>query len=134
MPVDEWIPEPSAPPSVIDNAKLQALVDISRRDSLHQLTQELVESEQQWLAFAINADRKSWLEAAGELGNDDLVHLMKALAMAEMQVTGCTAGAKSPVIYLNSLLKQRGSSLSHEDLRWLKQNSNNRFLPNGPII
>ena len=134
MPVDEWVPEQSASPKVIDSAKLEALVDISRRQSLHRLAEEIGESEQQWLALAMNADRKSWLSAAEGFGNDDLIHLMKALAMAEMCITGCTVGAKSPVIYLNGLLKHRSGSLSHEDLRWLKQNSSNRFLPNGPII
>lgn len=134
MPIGEWQPENSDQQTTIDAEKLQALIAISQRGQLLQLADELGEDEQQWLAFAMHAVRDIWLESAGELNSDELVHLMKALAIAEMNIAGCSVGEKSPVIYLNRLLKQRGESLEREDLLWIKQHSNNRFLPNGPVL
>jgi hypothetical protein len=98
------------------------------------LAQHLDSGQQQWLAFAMRASRDRWIEATGNLNDADLIHLIKALTIAEMCIPGCTVAEKSPVIYLNRLLKQRGSRLSRDDLLWIKQHSSNRFIPNGPAL
>ena len=134
MPIGEWQPDNSVQQSNIDSAKLQSLIAISERGELLQLADQLGDDEQQWLAFAMHAVRGSWQQASEALNSEQLVHLMKVLAIAEMNIPGCTVGEKSPVIYLNRLLKQRGDSLEREDLLWIKQHSNNRFLPNGPVL
>jgi hypothetical protein len=134
MPIGEWQPENSAQQTTIDTEKLEALIAISQRGELLELADQLGDDDQQWLAFAMRAVRDIWLQAADALSNDKLVHLMKALAIAEMNIPGCSVAEKSPVIYLNRLLKQRGESLVREDLLWIKQHSNNRFLPNGPVL
>ena len=134
MPIGEWQPENSAQQTTIDTEKLEALIAISQRGELLELADQLGDDDQQWLAFAMHAVRDTWLQAADALSNDKLVHLMKALAIAEMNIPGCSVAEKSPVIYLNRLLKQRGDSLVREDLLWIKQHSNNRFLPNGPVL
>jgi glycerol-3-phosphate O-acyltransferase len=134
MPIGEWQPDSSNQQTAIDTAKLEALIAISHQGQLLELANQLGDSEQQWLAHAMHARRDSWLQAAGDMSSDDLIHLMKALAIAEMNIAGCTVGEKSPVIYLNRLLKQRGAALCRQDLLWIKQHSNNRFLPNGPVL
>jgi glycerol-3-phosphate O-acyltransferase len=134
MPIGEWQPENSAQQTTIDTEKLEALIAISQRGELLELADQLGDDDQQWLAFSMHAVRDTWLQAADALSNDKLVHLMKALAIAEMNIPGCSVAEKSPVIYLNRLLKQRGDSLMREDLLWIKQHSNNRFLPNGPVL
>jgi hypothetical protein len=134
MSIGEWQPDSSSEQTAIDVAKLEALIAFSHQGQLLELANHLGDSEQQWLAGVMHARRDSWLEAASDMSGDDLIHLMKALAIAEMNIAGCTVGEKSPVIYLNRLLKQRGATLGRQDLLWIKQHSNNRFLPNGPIL
>jgi hypothetical protein len=51
-----------------------------------------------------------------------------------MQIPGCSVGAKSPVITLHRMLKQRGAKLGHDDLAWIKEHSDYRFIPNGPVL
>ena len=134
MAIGEWQPDNNVQQSSIDSAKLESLIAISERGELLQLADQLGDDEQQWLAFAMHAVRDIWQQATDALSSEQLVHLMKVLAIAEMNIPGCTVGEKSPVIYLNRLLKQRGDSLEREDLLWIKQHSNNRFLPNGPVL
>ena len=134
MSIDEWVPDKPEPQFAIDGAKLEKLIAIDQQQKLDQLTDQLAEDEQQWLAFAMKAEGNCWLRAAGAFGNNEIVHLIRTLAIAEMRIPGCTVGASSPIISLNRLLKQRGASLSREDLLWHKQHSTNRFIPNGPIL
>ena len=140
MSIGEWQPDSSSESSdsseqtAIDAAKLEALIAFSHQGQLLELANLLDDSEQQWLARVMHARRDSWLQAASDMSSDELIQLMKALAIAEMNIAGCTVGEKSPVIYLNRLLKQRGAALGRQDLLWIKQHSHNRFLPNGPIL
>ena len=43
------------------------------------------------------------------------------------------AGDRSPVITLNKLLKAFGHKLDRQSLLWIRANTQNKFLPNGPI-
>lgn len=132
MPVEEWPPTQSA---VIDIEleKLERLASLDASGEVTRLAQVLDAKERDWLVFVMKTDRGAWEKAAAPLSDMQLVGLIKALAIAEMELPGCLVGEKSPVIYLNRMLKARGKPLSRDDLLWLKQHSNNRFLPNGPI-
>ncbi|MGB5325866.1 MAG: hypothetical protein WBN40_10640, partial [Pseudomonadales bacterium] len=59
--------------------------------------------------------------------------LMRFFTCAEMQLPGWQAGDKSPVIAINKILKRRGHKLDKAMLGWIRQHSDNRFLPNGPL-
>jgi hypothetical protein len=134
MAVGEWQPGTEGPASTIDRQQLGTLIAISQRQQLQELSQQLDPSQQQWLGAAMRGGDSAWLHAADDCEAAELVHLIKALTIAEMQIPGCSLGAKSPVIALNRLLKQRGSKLSRDDLAWIKQHSDNRFIPNGPVL
>ena len=62
-----------------------------------------------------------------------LVGWLRALTLAEETVPGCEAGARSPVIGLARLLRERGDYPA--DLTpWIKAVSSNRFLPYGSLL
>ena len=62
-----------------------------------------------------------------------LLGWLRALTLAEETVPGCEAGAKSPVIGLARLLRERGDYPA--DLTaWIKAVSSNRFLPYGSLL
>ena len=129
----EWLPKNSAKLN-LDTDQLQRLARISAQGKLDTIKTLLTESEQNDLTQSMPASREQWQAAATPLSDDELVDLIKTLAIAEMQLPNCNLGAKSVVIHIHRLLKQRGKALSKENLYWLKQHSTNRFLPNGPVL
>ena len=134
MPTDQWIPQNENTAFSLDSSHLRQLISLSAEDRLADMEAALSDEQTHWLAQAMQASREQWQSAASTLDDADLIHLFKSLAMAEMQIAGCTVGVKSPAIAINGLLKQRGGSLPRNELLWLRQNSSNRFLPNGPVL
>lgn len=65
-------------------------------------------------------------------GSDRLTGWLHALTLAEETIPGCEAGARSPVILIARLLRERGDYPA--DLtQWIKRVSSNRFLPYGSL-
>ncbi len=134
MGIGEWQPGGEKPPQAIEPQKLAMLVALSQQEKLARLAERLDPDQQKWLGTAMHSGDDAWTQAASNCDEAELVHLIRALVIAEMQIPGCVVGAKSPVIALNRVLKQRGAKLSHDDLAWIKEHSDNRFIPNGPVL
>lgn len=134
MSMEEWVPPQARASCTLPPERLQTLIDLSRDGALESIGEVLDETEKTWLKQAMHGAHDSWASAADPLGDEDLVHLMKAVAVAEMKLPGCTVGDQSPVIALNRVLKRRGGRLATTDLQWLRRHSSNRFLPNGPVL
>lgn len=134
MAVGEWQPGGERSLQAIEPQKLAALVALSQQEKLQRLAEQLDPAQQKWLGAAMHSGDDAWTQAAGDCDDAELVHLIKALAVAEMQIPGCSVGAKSPVIALNRMLKQRGAKLGQDELAWIKEHSDNRFIPNGPVL
>ena len=65
--------------------------------------------------------------------DDVIIDLIKFFTLAEMTYSGWKAGKKSPVIYLVKILK--GRAVFCDELRkWIKNNSDNRYLPHGSVL
>ena len=65
--------------------------------------------------------------------DDVIIDLIKFFTVAEMTFSGWKAGKKSPVIYLVKILK--GRAVFCDELRkWIKNNSDNRYLPYGSVL
>lgn len=72
-------------------------------------------------------------DVAMGLNDSELEDLIRLFTLAEMQLPGWEGGKKSPVIYLVKILKSRDAFSS--DLRkWIKANTDNRYLPNGSAL
>lgn len=134
MSVGSWNPEGEQPAPTVAETQLAQLANLTRQNTIEDLAKWLSQEDQQWLASTMPVEGLDWQAAANNLSDDDLVVLIRFFTLAEMKVPGCTAGISSPVISLNKLLKARGSKLDKETLQWIKANSDNRFLPNGPIL
>jgi hypothetical protein len=79
-------------------------------------------------------DGAQWQPYLEHLEEAMLLDLIKFFAVAEQLLPHWHGGDKSPVIWITRLLKKRGTPLSRELVLWIKGNSDNRFLPNGPIL
>jgi DNA-binding FadR family transcriptional regulator len=134
MSLGSWDPaaESAAYHLQIEPATLDRLIGYSREDQLAHLDQLIEGDEAQILAGLMLIEHGAWLEAAESRPDDDLVHLIRFFAVAE-NLPGWEAGSKSPVIPLAKALRSRGAKLDREFLQWLREVSDNRFLPYGPL-
>ncbi len=134
MTVGSWTPDSDqSAPRPVDQSVLQHFVALSRNEQLQNLGAALDPATIEQQAYLMSLDAGSWNAAASPLDDDEVWHLMRFFTLAEEQLTGWQAGAQSPVIWLNKVLKQRGAGLQREQLQWIRSHSSNRFLPNGAL-
>ena len=89
--------------------------------------------QQDSIRQAVRASTESWRDFAQEQSSAEITNWIRALTLAEMMFSGLELGARSPVIALVRLLKQRGEY--PDDLtEWGKANTGNRFLPYGSLL
>ena len=79
-------------------------------------------------------DASVWVEALSAFSRSELWSLIQFFTLLEQQDALYYAGDKSHVIGLNKLLKQRGENLTRDEVLWIKANTDNRYLPNGPLL
>jgi hypothetical protein len=75
-----------------------------------------------------------WQPFLQPLETDTLLVLARFFTIAEQQLPHWHGGDKSPVIWIARTLKKRSEPLSREMVLWIKSHTDNRFLPNGPIL
>lgn len=133
--VDSWSPDSTDSDSTPTPGEdvLQRFIALSRANLLAELEQQLDSDEQRHYASCMRCDPEQWLQAAQSFGDEDIEHLMKFFTAAE-RLPGWQAGDRSPVIGLGKLLKQRGTGISKALTLWIKANSDNRYLPHGPLL
>ena len=134
MSIGSWDPaaDAAAHRVTIDPDTLQQLITFSRDDQLDALDSLIDGPQSQALAGLMKIDHDQWLAAAEPMSNDDVLHLLRFFAVAE-NLPGWEAGAASPVIPLARTLRRRGQKLDKDLLRWLREVSENRYLPYGPL-
>lgn len=94
----------------------------------------ILSSEQLQKSQIIEASASAWQIAINEFSNEELVLLIQFFTVVEAQLPAWAAGAKSPAILINRELRRRGEKLNKEILLWIKDNTDNRFIPNGSPI
>lgn len=114
----------------LDRTLLEKIVRSMEGDvnSVTSLTPEIIEAN--WLA---GLPAQQWLDEAKLLNDDQVWALIRFFTLAEMQLADWQGGAESPVIPLSKSLRQRKSPLSRDQLMWIRQHSDNRYLPYGPL-
>ncbi|MCX2801252.1 hypothetical protein [Microbulbifer thermotolerans] len=134
MSVGAWEPESAAnacsDKTQFDRNQLQRF--IAAAQSSAPLMESLAEADQRDSRL-IRLPAQSWLEESAHWSDEQLWQLIRFFTLAEMQLPGWDAGAESAVIPLSKALRQRNTPLSREQLLWIRQNSNNRYLPYGPL-
>ena len=135
MTLGSWNPADSSETIAyhIDPALLQrciAFADADNWQALPAWEQQLPNNSSQMMKLAAH----DWQDALAALDEHALLQLTRFFTLIEQQLPHWHGGDKSPVIWISRLLKKRGTPLSREMVLWIKANSDNRFLPNGPIL
>ncbi|MGK0442243.1 MAG: hypothetical protein ACJA0N_002051 [Pseudohongiellaceae bacterium] len=112
---------------------LQKFLSFAEASQIENIGNSLDDKEQQKLAPIMTLPSECWDEATARLADQDIEKLMQVFTQAE-QLPGWEAGNQSPVIWLGKILKKRGTRISKELTLWIKNNSNNRFLPHGSLL
>lgn len=133
MSLGSWDPNlQSADEGLLTTALIERLVSFDREAQLDQLDALLSEGDKQQLAGLMKIDHPTWQSAVTPLPDAALIHLIRFFTVAE-NLPGWEAGAESPVIPLAKVLRQRGARLDKALLQWIREVSDNRFLPYGPL-
>ncbi|WP_372864670.1 hypothetical protein [Spongiibacter sp.] len=133
MSIGNWTPESEKAVVLIESEWLQRCIALSSDEALAQLPAPFTEAEQQRYSSLMRLPAEPWQQAVAELDNDALIALIRFFTAAEERISGWEAGAESPAIWINKVLRQRGEKLSVDTLRWIRANSRNRFIPNGGL-
>lgn len=135
MSVGAWEPsgEEIKTTAEIDATALPVLIKMSEAGQLNDIQAHLSGEQIMQYRPLMKIDVQKWQAAVEPLSSEHITHLIRFFTLAEMQLEGWEAGNDSPVIALNKVLKKRGDRLDKAMLMWIRENSNNRFIPNGAL-
>lgn len=85
------------------------------------------------LREVVQGSTDEWSGFFADRSSPRLIAWLRVLTLAEEAIPGCEIGAKSPVIVLARLLRERGD-YPDELTPWIKSVSTNRFLPYGSLM
>ena len=83
-------------------------------------------------AALMTLDADAW-NVANSLTDSEIIALVRFFTLAEMQFADWVGGKRSPVVYLVRILKRR-DKFSPELRKWIKANTDNRYLPYGSVL
>jgi len=135
--VDTWDPSQNNDAdntAIIDIDVLLRLAKVSYNEQLAQISQALTSDEISDYRHLMKQNKEEWLKVSPELEQHTIVHLVRFFTLAEAQLSGWEAGSKSPVIWLCRELKNRGAFPDAELIAWIKENTDNKFLPYGNLL
>ncbi|AWF79916.1 hypothetical protein BTJ40_03285 [Microbulbifer sp. A4B17] len=134
MSVGAWEPQVSGPQNEtkdeFNREQLLRLIEIAESDKPFNESIEVIKTVPSTL---IRLPAQHWIEESENWSSTQLWQLIRFFTQAEMKLPGWDAGAESAVIPLAKVLKKRSTPLTKEQLLWIRQNSNNRYLPYGPL-
>jgi len=134
MAIGVWEPANSQSSSSkqIDSKKVNELVKIAGSVDLSDLVSALSQDFIQAENTLMKKQSADW-GCLSDCEDDELELLARFFTLAEMQLTGWDGGNLSPVIYIVKVLKKR-NAFDGELRKWIKANTDNRYLPNGAIL
>lgn len=135
MSTSSWDPKQGQQEAAIEISDEQLLrfARLAAEDKLTDLKTAMHPNEISMGALMRWSDEQ-WQPLLEGLSDDALLDLIRFFTCAEMQLDGWHAGEQSPVIKITRRLKSLGHRLDKELLLWIRQNSNNRYLPNGAVL
>lgn len=80
------------------------------------------------------SSKAQWAPVTDHFSADELKSLCRFFTLAETHWADWFGGDKNPVIWLCKALKKRGEFPDKELTQWIKQHSENRFLPYGNVL
>jgi len=126
--------EPGKPGKAVapDAGRLRRFVQVMEATGGNELAGALSAAEIEEGAPLMKQSASAW-QVADELTTAELELLVRFFTLAEMQLPGWDGGKDSPVVHLVRLLKHR-DAFTPELRKWIKANTDNRYLPHGAAL
>ena len=131
MSVSSW--EPSQQTVKLTQEQLQQLLALST-EQIEAIDLHVDTRLEDSIRGVMQQDLFFWQQQLIDLSNQELCKLMQVFTTCEQLLDDCHAGDRSPVIYIGKILKAHKAFPDQNFVRWIKQHSDNRFLPHGPLL
>lgn len=131
--VDTW--QPAAHIDNISTEKLAQLAAIINNDlSVNDALKQIVDNDITLIASSLNTPKDQWIQAIEPLSTEQILALCRVFTIGEMEFPSWTFGSKNPTIYCLKYLKSKKITVEKDFIRWLKKNTDNRYIPYGPAL
>ena len=131
--VDTW--QPGIPTSDLTPEKLRPVAEKAlAADDINSTIESLDAAEKQSIASWLKQPETQWSSAIQGLTKEQVMALCRLFTVGEMKITDWTCGSQNPTIYLLKQLKTQGQYPEKEFIRWLKKNTDNRYIPFGNAL
>lgn len=127
MSLGTWTPDETTPQPPNNDTLNQAASLGQNADLFPTQTPKGLGELQRWM----KQPRSQWQPVLESLETETLIDLVRFFTLAEQRWAGWEAGDKNPAIWICKVLKPRGAFPDAELTRWIKDNTDNRFLPYG---
>lgn len=131
--VDTWQPNTGNDTLSTDTLVSLAAV-IQGEDSAKNDIKAISESDIQLIANLINTPEDAWLKVIKPLDTEQILNLCRVFTLGEMAFSNWAFAGKNPTIYFLRYLKAQKIVVEKDFIRWLKSNTNNRYIPFGPAL
>jgi hypothetical protein len=131
--VDTW--QPSSSKDVIPEQKLadfSAL--IKSQEDAKQNIKGLIAEDIKLIESLINAPQSAWIKAIEGLSAEQVKNLCVFFTIGEMEFSNWVFASKNPTIYFIKYLKAQSEPLEKDFIRWLKKQTDNRYIPYGAAL
>ncbi len=132
MGVGVWEPGDKAENNEVDAILLARLIKFARLVGDTVTSAALREHQLESAHWLMTLEADTWA-LANDLASKDLVRLIRFFTLLEAQISGWDAGKRSPVIALVKLLQAR-NEFDPALRKWIKANTDNRYLPYGSVL
>ncbi len=131
--VDTW--QPNTGIDTISVAKLVQLAEIiSSQETAKDEIKQLNEADINQIANHLNSSQEAWLKAIETLSTEQVLNLCMVFTLGEMEFSSWSFASKNPTIYFLRHLKAKKTSVEKDFVRWLKKQTDNRYIPYGPAL
>lgn len=128
MSLGTWTPDNTAPqPPTRDTLIQAATLGQADAEFFPAQAPDALNELHEW----IKQPQSQWQPELEPLETETLIALVRFFTLAEQHWAGWEAGDKNPAIWICKTLKPRGAFPDVELTRWVKANTDNRFLPYG---
>jgi hypothetical protein len=131
--VDTW--QPAEQNSTISTEVLSNLAFlISGQETIQEDIMRLNHSDIDLIAGYLNTPESTWLKAVENFTDDQILTLCILFTVGEMKFPSWSFGSKNPTIYFLRQLKADNRAAEKDFVRWLKKQTDNRYIPYGPAL
>ena len=131
--VDTW--QPTDPKAEVSSEKLLAYASlISSQETVQEEIVSLEKADIDLVNNYLNMPQAAWLKAIENFTDAQILNLCMFFTVGEMKFPTWAFGSKNPTIYFLRHLKSEKRAAEKEFIRWLKKQTDNRYIPYGPAI